>query len=391
MLSLFVARSCIVAALAAAVLHAQTQAGQSDFARAYASLSAKDYDSAVASFRKGLLLDPTNAPVHKDLAYTLLKMGENSEARDEFEKSLKINSHDETAALEFAFLAYETGKPIEARRMFDRLRKQASAATRGKAEQAFQNIDRPLADGIARWKQALARSTNPMDISTFSAHWELARTAELRDDLPLAGEQYEICRTLKPQLSEVLLILARVWRQLNRVEDAKAAVLAASRQTNPRTAEQGLEQWGTRYPYPYEFVNAIAVDPQNVALRRELAYLYLAMSKQSEAVEQFEKILAIDPNDRLSQNQLELLKHPHKTASSPPPAIATGASSANTKQMGIKSLNLGYARDAIKYLRKAHDEDPDDQEVMLKLGWAYNYAKDDQEALQWFDRVRHSS
>src|SRR5207248_8558572 len=143
----------------------------------------------------------------------------------------------ETAALEYAFLAYETKKPIEARRTFDRLRHRGSAATRATAEQAFQNIDRPLADGIVRWKDALARSANPNDLSMFSAHWELAQLAELRDDLPLAADQYEICRQLKPQLSELLLILARVWQQLNRVEEAHSALLAASRSRDSRTAE----------------------------------------------------------------------------------------------------------------------------------------------------------
>lgn len=43
--------------------------------------------------------------------------------------------------------------------------------------------------------------------------------------LPLAAEQFEICRKLKPQLPELLLILARVWGELNRVEESRAALL----------------------------------------------------------------------------------------------------------------------------------------------------------------------
>jgi tetratricopeptide (TPR) repeat protein len=58
--------------------------------------------------------------------------------------------------------------------------------------------------------------------------------------------------------------------------------------------------------------------------------------------------------------------------------------------MGKKSLALGYVRDAIKYLREAHDQDPDDADVMLQLGWAYNQAKDDADAIPWFDRARHA-
>ena len=395
-------RACLAAAFALALgvkLVQAQESSQLDFSAAYRALAEKEYDSAEALFRKGLAKEPGNEAVHKDLAYTLLKMGDSAEARDEFEAALRMNEHDESAALEYAFLAYETKKPIEARRMFDRLRKRGSLATRATAEQAFQNIDRPLGEGIARWQQALERSSNPNDISTYSAHWELAQLAELRDNLPLAAEQYEICRKLKPQLSELLLVLARVWQQLNRVDDARGALLAASREQNSRTAELGLEQWGPRYPYPYEFVKALQIDPENVALRRELAFLYLAMQRQPDAVEQFERVLAIDPNDPLSRAQLDALHGTKKKASvvqpSAPVSVSKGASSGaasgiDAKKMGERSLALGYARDAIKYLRQAHDDDPEDTEVMLKLGWAYNFAKDDQDAIQWFDRARHA-
>src|SRR5581483_2179262 len=194
----------------------------------------------------------------------------------------KLNPQDETASLEYAFLAYETKQPIEARRTFDRLRHSPNTATRTTAEQAFQNIDRPLGDGIVRWKEALGRAARPDELPMYSAHWELAQLAELRDELPLAAEHYEICRKLKPQLGELLLIVARVWAQIQRPEEAHAALLAASRSNDSRTAELALEQMGTRYLYPYEFVNAIRIDPKNTTLRRELGYLYLAMNKKAE-------------------------------------------------------------------------------------------------------------
>lgn len=366
--------------------------GDIELNQAYKAVAQRDYDSAIDLFRKGLVQQPANAGAHKDLAYTLLKAGENADARDEFESALRLNPNDETAALEYAFLAFETKKPIEARRTFDRLRKRGSATTRATAEQAFQNIDRPLAAGIARWKEALARAANPNDISMFSAHWELAQLAESRDELPLAAEQYEICRKLKPQLGEMLLILARVWQELNRVEEARAALLAASRSTESRTAELALEQLDRRYPYPYEFLDALKLEPQNVALRRELAFLYLAMHKQEEAVQQFQQLLAADPNDHLSREQLDALSGFKKrpASSGTTSAVPAAAAPIDAKSMGKKSLALGYVQDAIKFLRQAHEQHPDDAEVMLKLGWAYNLAKDDTDAKVWFDEARRA-
>lgn len=380
-----------ICVLLAGVTCGYSQTADAELTQAYKFLAQKDYDSAIALFRKALATQPGNPGVHKDLAYTLLMTGENTDARDEFESALRLNRNDETAGLEYAFLCFETEKKIEARRTFDRLRHQGSAATRATAEQAFQNIDKPLADGIARWKEALARSANANELPMFSAHWELAQLAELRDELPLAAEQYEICRKLKPTLEEMLLHLARVWQELNRVDEARAALLAASRCKESRTAELALDGLGSRYPYPYEFLNAIKLDPQNVGLRRELAFLYLAMHKEHEAMEQFEAALAIEPADQLSRDQLDALRGVKKRPQSSAGPAATGAAvGTDAKSMGMKSLAAGYIPDAIKYLKQAHEDDPDDAEVMLKLGWAYNVEKRDDEACQWFDQARHS-
>ena len=359
--------------------------GDADFNQAYQALTARDFDRAVGLFRHGLARQPANAKAHKDLAYTLLKTGDNAEARDEFERALTLDSHDETAGLEFAFLAYETKKPIEARRIFDKLRHSSNPSTRATAAQAFSNIDAPLADGIARWQEALRRVPDPNAPSTFSAHWELAQLAELRDQLPLAAEQFAICRRLKPQLPELLLILGRVWGGMNHLEDSRAALLAASRSSDSRTAELALAQLGMRYPFPYEFSKALTLDPQNIALRKELAYLYLAMHKEPEAIEQFEEILAIDGKDDATRKQLDQLRG---IKSRPDPS--TTSSAPDAKSMGEKSLALGYVHDAVKYLQQAHEEHPHDAEVMLKLGWAYNLEKDDSAAIECFDQARRA-
>jgi Tfp pilus assembly protein PilF len=327
--------------LSTAIPGSAQQPGGVEFNRAYSALAKKEYDAAIEAFRAGLTKQPNNAGAHKDLAYTLQKAGENAAARDEFERALELNQNDDTAALEYAFLAFETKKPAEARRTFDRLRQSGTPAIRATAERAFQNIDRPLGDGITRWKEALNRSANPKDPSTFSAHWELAQLAELRDDLPLAAEQYEICRELKPQLSELLVILARIWRSLNRLDEANAALLAASRSQNSRTAELALAQMDKRYPYPYEFLNALKLDPQNVALRMELAYLYLAMKNEPEAAGEFEQILRIDPHDQAARKQLNALRGIKTNDVAP---VDTHPIATDARVMGMKSFALASPR-----------------------------------------------
>jgi Tfp pilus assembly protein PilF len=336
--------------------------------RAYAALRAKNYEEAIHGFEQAAKLDPARASIRKDLAYTLLKIGETEAARDQFAEAMRLESADSPAddqvALEYAFLCYETKQQITARRVFDRLRKSGNPV----ATQAFENVDRPLREGIARWKQALELSPG-----NFSAHEELARLAEQRDEVDLAAEHYRAAWNLRPARRDLLVDLGRIWQELGRNEDAHAALLAASRGAEPRVAEQARDLLPQRYPYVYEFENALALDPSNDALRRELAYLHLEMGNKSAA-----------------EQQLQSLPPASEPSPSPRENTPPQATPANSKLLGEQSLEKGYLSDALRYLHAAHENDPMDFEVMLKLGWAYNILKDDREAVRWFSLARSS-
>ena len=137
--------------------------------RAFTELRSKDYDAAVADFEQAIAAAPDRPSIHKDLAYTLLKIGENARARDHFAAAMRLDPSDTQVAKEFAYLAYETGQPIAARRIFDRLRTSSIPTVDKTAAEAFENIDRPLREGIGRWTEALR--ANPDD---YSGHEELA-------------------------------------------------------------------------------------------------------------------------------------------------------------------------------------------------------------------------
>lgn len=331
--------------------------------QAYAALRIKNYEDAIQGFEQAVALDPKRASIHKDLAYTLLKVGESEAARDQFAEAMLLDPSDVQVALEYAFLCYETKKQVEARRVFERLRHSGNAT----AIDAFENIDRPLREGIARWTQALQLTPD-----NFSAHEELAKLAEQRDELDVAVKHYLAAWKLRPARRDLLLDLGRVWTGQGRVEDAHAALLAASRGAEPRVAEQARELLPARYPYVYEFENALALDPSNDALRRELAYLHLEMGNRAAAEQQLQAL----PRS-VGAPRLQLALQP-----APEPQ--------DNKLLGERSLEKGYMNDALKYLHAANENDPSDYEVMLKLGWAYNLLNDDHEAVRWFDRARQS-
>ena len=334
--------------------------------KAYEALRAQDYDRAIPAFQEAVEASPARADIRKDLGYTLLKIGETIAAREQFAEALRLDSTDDHLALEYAFLCYETKEPVAARRIFDRLRKQGNPT----AADAFENVDRPLREGVARWQQALLQAPN-----NFSAHEELARLAEQRDEFQTAADHYEMAWKIRPGRRDLLLDLGRVWQEQGHPEQAIAALLAAQHGAEPRVAERARALLPERYPYVYEFENALALDPNNDELRRELAYLHLEMGNRDAATREFEKLPERAPSPP-SQTQPMLLERPN-----PGP---------EAKFMGERSLEKGYLKDAVRYLRSAYETDPGDFGVILKLGQTYNVLKQDREAVRWFDLARSS-
>lgn len=380
--------------------------------RAYEALRARDYDAAVTDFLKGIEQAPARASIRKDLGYTYLKIGENELAREQFREAMRLEPGDVQVAMEYAFLCYETKEQAQARRIFDRVRQTGNAV----AEQAFHNIDDPLAAGISRWKEAIAKGAD-----NFSAHFELARLAEQRDELELAAEHYERAWRISPDRRTVLVDLGRIRKSLNRLDQANATLLAASRGGEPRAAEMARELLPDRYPYVSEFRRALELDGGNVELRRELAYLLLRMNQETEAEQEFWVLTRIAPDDMLSATQLGFLLIGRGDAAGAMPLferVLAGPDeelanrvravlripqvlrprtsdskpmSIDAKVMAERSMKAGYMRDALKYLQVAHEAEPADFSVMLQMGWAYNILHQDGEAVRWFDLARRST
>ena len=409
-------RALILALVSACAIAQTADPAYAPLTAAFDALRARHYDDAVAAFERAIERAPERASIHKDLAYTLLKIGETERARDHFGEAMRLDAADDHVALEYAFLCFETKHRAVARRIFDRIRHSPDPQSAATAEQAFQNIDRPLAEGIERWRKALAASPD-----NFSAHQELAQLAEDRDDWQLATEHFEAAWRLRPDLRELLLDLGRVWKNAGRIEDSNAALLAASRGAQPRVAERAKALSPPRYPYVYEFRKALELDPDDVELRRELAYLLLEMNDKDAAESEFKAIVQAAPDDLLSTAQLGFLRLAKKDLPGATPLlnivlekgdeeladrvraalrlpqklksrqeVTRDQVGTEAKELAAKSLKAGYLKDALKYLTIAHEADPVDFAVMLKLGWTYNLMKQDQEALKWFNLARKS-
>ena len=257
--------------------------------KAYEALRAKNYDDAISSFERAIALAPQRASIHKDLAYTLLKVGSNDAALDQFAAAMRLDPADQHVALDMRFSATRPN----------------SRSPRGASSTVFAKTatprPRPLSristnpwhDGIARWqKLSKCRQTISAGMKS-SPNWPSSAMSYLSRP----AEHYEKAWRIKPEERSLLLDLGRFWKLLGRQEDATAALLAASRSTQPRVSERARELLPSRYPYVYEFQNAIRLDPKNVELRHELAYLELEMGNKQEAEAQFKAIHQLAPDD----------------------------------------------------------------------------------------------
>jgi len=408
-------------------------------AKAFEQLRLHDYDAAIVSFRAASALSPQRADIRKNLAYALLKTGDSDSAREEFGEAMRADPADFHVALEYAFLCYEAtadapARKAEARRIFAAVRDASGsdAESKATATEAFRNIDEPLRAGIERWRQALKDAT-----PSFSAYYELAQLAEQRDETDLAAINYKAAFRLLPARKSVLLELARVEKardDTEGMEEMMAALIAASRGPEPRAAELAREQLPARYPYVYEFRQALELDPANEALHRELSYLLLKMSESGQASRQetekeFAIVVAAAPEDFLSVAQLGFLylqdermdlamplldrvlasgdeaianrvrmalHMPLVLAERPEASGQAGPGGADPRDprdprvLAERSYQAGFLKDALKYFMQAREDNPLDSSLALKLGWTNNLLHDDVTALRWFNVARQS-
>jgi len=400
-------KQTLLLALACLVLPAQTQDPAADpLEKAYRSLSQKKYLEAIEAFHLAVKAAPDRASIRKDLGYAYLKVGETESARELFEQALALDSGDQQAALEAAFLSHETGREARALELLEKVKRFGDPQAGKTAEEAWARIDGELRRAIERWTEAVAQ-----DPSKRAARLELARNLEKHRQPARAAEQYLAAWRLPPRRDETLLELARARHDAGDAEGAVGAWLVASRSPDTRMAERARARLPSRHPYSSEFRRALELDPNQTGLRRDLVFLWLVLGDEDEAVRQLEILVGQDPNDMLAAAQLGLLyvgRHQpararpllEKVAKGPDPELARRARQALQtletrlrpghreamphKRLGEKSLALSYLRDALREFRIAHEIDPHDPETALQLGIINNILRDDREAVRYF-------
>ena len=183
------------------------------------------------------MLSPERPDIRTNLAYALLKTGENEAPAKSSAKRRASIPRISTSRWNTRFSVSRLGRrPCAQSRSAAYLRARArhrrATPLPGHRRAGILKIDEPLRQGIARWQQVARNLAAP----TFSAHYELAQLAEERDELDLAATQYRGRVSDAPERKSVLLELARVEKARNNAggRHGRAARRLAGRRTARR-------------------------------------------------------------------------------------------------------------------------------------------------------------
>lgn len=205
----------------------------------------------------------------------------------------------------------------------------------------------------------------------------------------------------------------RVFDRLRRSSDPAARATAEQAFRNiDRPLEEGIRRWQA----------ALAASPDNFASHQELAVLAEQRDELELAAEHYAAAFKLRPDEhsllldlarvRSALGKTEQARQTYlEAARSSVPRVAETArqhlpalepqalnaaasppttSRVSAKEMAERSYRKGYLKDALRYLKTAHEADPADSSVILKMGWTYNALHQDDQALRWFQMARRS-
>jgi hypothetical protein len=131
----------------------------------------------------------------------------------------------------------------------------------------------------------------------------------------------------------------------------------------------------------------VAARPDDAWSLAQLGFLLLSRNQVSDATPLLQKALE-SGDEELKDRVRDALELPKTLKSGSD--VPRGQKSAEALELAQRSLDAGYLKDAIRYLRIAHENDPLDFSIMLKLGWTYNILREDRQAVEWFRLARKS-
>jgi tetratricopeptide (TPR) repeat protein len=232
-----------------------------------------------------------------------------------------------------------------------------------------------LAGSLTATPQGQAETGSQPDRATAYYHYTLAHLYEQlaaehmrREYLNRAVEEYEAAIKADPEAGYIRLQLVELYAKFNRLDEAQA-----------------------------EAQKILAEDPQNTEVRKLLGEAYaqyafdrrgsIDQSMLKSAIEQFEKVLEIDPADQDVLLQIASMYRAAQDMAKAEAALnklvaADPKSARGMASLGFLYLDMGDPQRAIQQFEKIREEGQADQRTLAGLAQAYEQAGENAKAAE---------
>ncbi len=309
-------------------LHATSVAAYNLLGIAYSS--EKDYEGALQAFQHALRLNPKSAKTHENLGNLYVAENKLDLAQKEFESTLRIDPADSDGNYNLGLLLMAKGESAVAIPHFQRVRPQSLEAQFNLVRCYL--VTRQTNSGLALARKMSAENPNDVrlhfSLGVFlasvkqykQAEFELEKANALQPEtfeiLYNLGEAYlrshdyahaELVLTralrLKPDSPETLSLLAQVDTAQSKAVDALDLLSRAHKLAPENTdvifllARDSMSQSYFEDAIPL-LESGIKLAPRRVDLQAALGECYFMAGKADKAIEQFKKLIELDPEAR---------------------------------------------------------------------------------------------
>ena len=388
----------------------------------------QDYSGAVASFQKALQLSPTSTKTHNNLGNLYVAQRRPDLAEKEFRTAVRLDPGNQEGNYNLGVLLMMKGSPAEAIPHFERVHP-VNVATRFNLIRAYFQ-SRRTADALRAATDLSSSSTNDVQVhfslgvmlasekqykaaqvelekadalapGTFEILYNLGQDLLRSGDYAKAEVRLTRALKLKPESPDTLYLLAQTYKDESRPLDALNLLLQAHKIAPENTdviflmAQVSMSQNYFEDAIPL-LESGLTIAPHRADLLAALGESYFMAGKVTNAIEEFNKLLAIDNSARsftfLGLCYLNLGRFDEAKQYFQQGLKLDARNSTSLFNLGFIAERQGDAADAESKFQEALRSNPDYPEALLELANLRMAAKRLPEAenlLRRYVRVSH--
>ncbi len=353
----------------------------------------KDYENALKAFQNALKIAPNSTKTHNNLGDIYAAHKQYDLAEKEYRTVLRLDPKNRDGNYNLGVLLLGKGASTQAIQYFERVQPK-NLATRFYLVQAYFQAKR-TAEALQMATKLSAENPNDVQLhftlglllasenqykpavfelqkadllqpGTFEIPYNLGQAYLRQGDYPKAELELNRALKLKPESSDALYLLAQVYSAQSRPLDALDLLVRAHKITPENTnvillmAQISMSQNYFEDAIPL-LESGVQIAPRRIDLRAALGQSYFMAGKVDKAIEEFQKLIEMDPSAR------------------------------SYLYMGLSYRHLGRFDEAKKYFEEGLKLDPKNSQCLFNLGYIAESQGDSARAEELFQASLRSN